>query len=46
MARKNSLENLEILELQEKKNVEKAIRPRSKKIFIAKNKVSIKSKLT
>lgn len=46
MARKNSFENLEIAELQEKKNVEKALRPRSKKIFIAKNKVSIKSKLT
>ena len=46
MARKNSLENLDGLELQEKKNVERAIRPRSKKIFVAKNKVSIKSKLT
>jgi hypothetical protein len=30
----------------EKKNIERSVRPKSKKIFVAKNKVSIKSKLT
>ena len=31
--------------MREKKNIEKSLRPRSKKKFVAKNKVSIKTKL-